>query len=448
MKSIILAGGKGTRLWPLSREKHPKQFLKLFGESLFQKAVKRALLISEPNEIFIVTNKEYKFRVLDDLEELGVDIPKSNILLEPAAKNTLPAIYWGIKVAGNGKVAVLPSDHLIEENEKLLESFNSAEKLADSYLVTFGVKPTKPHTGYGYIKPGRRVEGGFEVMEFKEKPDFAAAREYVEKGYFWNSGMFVFNVEMFVEEVKKYLPEVYEAFESQDVEKAYEAIPDISVDFGLMERSKRVAMVPLELYWNDLGSFDAIYEVMDKDENKNAVRGEVIESNSSGNLVLTGRLTALVGIEDCVVVDTDDALLIAKKGQTQKVKEIYEILRERHDERAEVHRTAYRPWGSYTVLETGERYKIKRITVKPGKRLSLQRHYHRSEHWIVVKGTARILVDGEERILRNGESTFVPAGVIHRLENPGMIPLEVIEVQIGEFLSEEDIERLEDDFER
>ncbi|CAB50140.1 mannose-1-phosphate guanylyltransferase/mannose-6-phosphate isomerase [Pyrococcus abyssi] len=464
MKTLILAGGKGTRLWPLSREAMPKQFIKVFSDrSLFQKTVERALLFSKPKEIFIVTNKEYKFRVLDDLNELGLKVPEENILLEPVGKNTLPAIYWGLKVIdenyGDSVVAVLPSDHAIKVNDNYMEAFKKAEKLAEKYLVTFGIKPTKPHTGYGYIKPGEKikVEGktiGYLVDEFKEKPDLETAKKYVENGYYWNSGMFMFRTSVFMEEARKHAPETVRAFEEgKSIEEIYELVPEISVDYGIMEKTDKAAVVPLNTYWNDLGSFDAVYEALDKDENGNAVqvagfKAKYININSRNNLILTERLTATVGVEDLIIVDTGDALLVAKRGETQKVKEVYKRLREENDERAIVHRTAYRPWGSYTVLEEGERYKIKRITVLPGKRLSLQIHYHRSEHWVVVRGTAKVVVGDKEFILRPGESTFIPAGVPHRLENPGKVVLEVIETQIGEYLGEDDIVRLQDDFGR
>ncbi|WP_297476619.1 mannose-1-phosphate guanylyltransferase/mannose-6-phosphate isomerase [Thermococcus sp.] len=463
MKTLILAGGKGTRLWPLSRELMPKQFVRfLDGESLFQKTVKRALKFSKPGEIFVVTNRKYKFRVLDDLSELGVELPDENLLLEPAGKNTLPAIYWGTKTIeetfGDSIVAVLPSDHLIDDGEVYERAFRNAEMLAKSHLVTFGIKPTRPHTGYGYIRPGDALrEGddllGYTVAEFKEKPDLETARRYVEENYLWNSGMFAFSSSLFLEEAKKHAPEVVRAFEEGSVEKAYELAPDLSIDYGVMEKTDKAAVVPLNAYWNDLGSFDAIYDVLEKDENGNAIRisgrnAYHIGVNSKNNLIMAERLTATVGVENLIIIDTDDALLVAHRGEGQRVKEVYRRLKERNDERAIVHRTAYRPWGSYTVLEENERYKIKRLTVLPGKKLSLQMHYHRSEHWVVVRGTAKVRVGDEEILLRPGESTFIPAGVIHRLENPGKVVLEVIETQIGEYLGEDDIVRFEDDFGR
>ncbi len=459
MKTLILAGGKGTRLWPLSRELMPKQFIRIFDDtSLFQKTVERALLFSKPKEIFIVTNKEYHFRVFDELRDMGIDIPEENVLLEPVGKNTLPAIYWGIRTInenfGKSKVAVLPSDHLVDVNEKYIDAFKKAEKLAEAYFVTFGVKPTKPHTGYGYIRPGEKLEVGYKVAEFKEKPDLETAKKYVEEGYYWNSGMFMFDTELFIEEVKKLTPDVYKAFEeAKSIEEAYEMVPDISVDYGIMEKTDKAAVVPLNVYWNDLGSFDSIYEAFKKDQNGNAVRirglkAEYIGIDSNNNLIITERLTATVGVRDLIIIDTGDALLVASRGEGQKVKLVYEKLKEKNDERAIVHRTAYRPWGSYTILEEGDRYKIKRLTVLPGKRLSLQMHYHRSEHWVVVRGTAKVVVEDKEMLLRPGESVFIPAGVKHRLENPGKVVLEVIETQIGEYLGEDDIVRFQDDFGR
>jgi mannose-1-phosphate guanylyltransferase/mannose-6-phosphate isomerase len=450
MKSLILAGGSGTRLFPLSRELYPKQFIKFNEESLFQKTVKRATIFSEPEEIYIVTNVKHRFMVREQLSEIEVE--KANIIEEPASKNTLPAIYFGMLEITNNfgdcKVAVLPSDHIVEVNESYISAFEAAEKISDDYLVTFGIKPSRPHTGYGYIKPGMELSGGYRVDRFVEKPDFKTAERYVGEGYLWNSGMFFFDSRIFFEECKRHAPEIVEAFELGDTNQAYKAVPEISVDNGVMEKTSKAAVVPLNTYWNDLGSFDALYEIMEKDENGNAVRGNFIGIDSENNLVMTESLVTAIGLKDSVVIETRDAILVSPRSESQKVKEIVKILREKSDYRAESHTTVYRPWGSYTVLEEGDFYKIKRVSVKPGKRLSLQMHHHRSEHWIVVKGTAKVTMGEKEFLLRNGESTFVPAGVKHRLENPGLLPLEVIEVQIGEYLGEDDIVRFEDDFGR
>jgi len=408
-------------------------------------------MFSRPDEVYIVANEKYRFRVLDQLSEMDIDLPDENILIEPDSKNTLPAIYYAVKTImerdGDPKIAVLPSDHLIEANENYRRAFEEAEKLAKDWLVVFGVEPTKPHAGYGYIKPGKPLDGGYEVERFVEKPDLERAREYLSEGYLWNSGMFLFRASIFTEECNKYQPEVVRAFK-EGLEDAYKKLPKISVDYGVMEKTDKAAVVPLKTFWSDVGSFDSVYEIFDKDENGNAVKGECISLDARNNIIFGERLTAAVGVEDLVIIDTRDAVLVCKREEAQKVKDLVEILKERGDKRAFIHRTSYRPWGSFTVLEEGDFYKIKRLTVLPGKRLSLQKHYHRSEHWVVVKGTARVTIDDREFLLRNGESTFILAGKKHRLENPGLLPLEVIEVQIGEYLEDDDIERFDDDFGR
>ncbi len=449
MKTIILAGGKGTRLWPLSREEFPKQFLKIFNDkSLLQETLERALLFSKPDEVYIVTNEKYRFMVIQHIKELNMNIPDDNVILEPLAKNTLPAIFYGVKTilenSGNDIVAVLPSDHLIKVNDSYIEAFKIAQELAEEYLVTFGIKPNKPHTGYGYIKPGEPLRGGFKVEKFVEKPDYETAKRYVEEGYLWNSGMFMFSTDVFMEECAKHAPEVVLAFE-EDVETAYKKSPEISIDYGLMEKTDRAAVVPLDVFWSDVGSFDAIYEIMEKDKNENAVKGEVISIDSRNNLIIGESLIATIGIENAIIVDSGDAILVCSREESQKVRDVVKLLKKRGDKRAEVHRTIYRPWGSFTILEEGQFYKIIKIKVLPKKGLGLRMHYHRSEHWVVVRGTAKVEVDGKEFLLRTGESTFVPAGVKYKLENPGILPLEIIEVQIGEYLGEDDIVRFEED---
>ncbi|ACX72266.1 mannose-1-phosphate guanylyltransferase/mannose-6-phosphate isomerase [Methanocaldococcus vulcanius M7] len=456
MKSIILAGGVGSRLFPLSREYYPKQFIKFkaFEKSLFQLTFERTLKLSNIKDIYIITNEKHKFLVLGQIEELGYNFNEDNILIEPIGKNTLPAIYYGVKVIkerdGEDTVAVFPSDHLIEDGAKFTKTVKEGVKLTNNYLITFGIKPNKPHTGYGYIKPGEKLDVGYKVEEFKEKPDFETAKKYIKNGYLWNSGMFLFRTDIFEEEVRKHCPEVYEAFKEEDINEVYKKVPDISIDYGIMEKTDRVAVIPLNIKWSDLGSFDAIYDVFDKDENGNIIYGENVVLNSKNNLIYThsGKLASLIGVKDLIVVDTKDTLLICNKGDSQKVKDVVKNLKEKGDERVLFHKKVYRPWGCYEVLEEGRFYKVKKITVLPGKKLSYQLHYHRSEHWVIVKGMARVIIEGEEKFVRSGESIFVRSGYKHRLENPGKIPLEVIEIQVGEYLEEDDIVRFEDDWKR
>ena len=440
---LILAGGVGERLFPLSRSKYPKQFLKFNEESLFQMAFKRGLMLSD--SIYVVTNVDQAFMIEKEIEEIGID---AKVLKEPMPKNTLPAIYLGIreivKDFGRSKVAILPSDHIIEANEKFVEAFKKAERISDKYLVTFGIKPTKPHTGYGYIKPGDSVEGVFIVERFVEKPDYERAKRYVEEGYLWNSGMFVFDTTVFLEECKKFARNIIERVDSG----RYDEIESISVDKGILEKSDRVAVIPLDVFWSDVGSFDAVYEIMKKDENNNAVRGEFLGINSRNNLVISDSLITSVDIENMVIINTKDVTLVCPRESSQKVREIVRALKEKNDERVEHHITVYRPWGSYTVLEEGNGWKVKRLTVLPKKRLSLQMHYHRCEFWVVVRGTAKVTIGDREFLLKKGESTFIPVGEKHRLENPGNITLEIIEVQIGDYLGEDDIVRFADDFGR
>ena len=458
MKVIILAGGSGTRLWPLSRERFPKQFIKLRGDnpSLFQQTFTRSLLLANANDIYVVTNEKYKFLAMGAIEELGITYNEDNIIVEPEAKNTLPAIYAGVyEIAkkGNDSVVVFPSDHKILKGEEFAKIIKESEALAKDSIITFGIKPDNPNTGYGYIAPGDKKLNGYKVKEFKEKPEYEVAVTYVDEGYYWNSGIFMFNTEFFTNEVKKYANNIYKAFEeSANIRDAFSKIDDkISIDYGIMEKSKNVTVAPVDIGWNDLGSFDSFYDVLDKDDNNNIVNSDDIVIDSKNNFINSekGKLVATVGVDDLIIVDNRDALLICKKDQSQKVKQVVEKLKSRNDIRTEYHVQDYRPWGNYKVLEEEDgQFKIKRITVNQGKKLSYQMHHHRSEHWIVVKGMAKVTIDDEEKLIPAGESVFIRPGQKHRLENPGKMPLEIIEVQMGAYLEEDDIIRFEDDYGR
>ena len=458
MKTIILAGGSGTRLWPLSRERYPKQFIKLQGkeESLFQETFKRSLLLSNIDNIYVVTNEKYKFLVMGAVEELGYSYNEDNILVEPEAKNTLPAIYAGVYEIikkGHDSVVVFPSDHTISKGEEFTEIIKKSEALTKDSIITFGIQPYGPNTGYGYISPGEKKLNGFEVNSFKEKPTPEKAEEYISKGYYWNAGIFMFNSALFSNEVETYTPEIFDAFTSSNsIKEAFSKInTKISIDYGIMEKSDKVAVVPVDIGWNDLGSFDSFYDVFQVDEDENISDDQNIIIDSKNNIIQSynGKIVAAVGVEDLIIIDNRDALLVCKKDQSQKVKNVVDTLKERNDLRTEYSVQDYRPWGHYKVLEEEkETFKIKRITVNQGKRLSYQLHHHRSEHWIVVRGMAKVTVDGEEKFVRSGESIFFREGQKHRLENPGKTPLEIIEVQMGQYLEEDDIVRFDDEYGR
>jgi mannose-1-phosphate guanylyltransferase / mannose-6-phosphate isomerase len=458
MKVIILAGGSGTRLWPLSRDRYPKQFIKLQGDSssLFQDTFKRSLLLVNLDEIYVVTNEKYKFLVMGAVEELGYKYNESNIIIEPESKNTLPAIYAGVNEIikkGNDNVIVFPSDHMILKSQEFVKIIKNSEALTKDSIITFGIKPDGPNTGYGYIAPGIEKLNGYEVKAFKEKPEYEVAVTYVEEGYYWNAGIFMFNTEFFVNEVKLYAKNIYNAFKtSNDIKEAFSKIDEkISIDYAIMEKSKNVTVAPVDIGWNDLGSFDSFYDIFKKNENSNICDNNNILIDSKNNYVYSekGKLVSIVGVDNLIVVDNRDALLICKKEQSQRVKEVVETLKSRDDSRIEYPVEDYRPWGNYKVLEEEQNsYKIKRIKVSQGKKLSYQMHHHRSEHWIVVKGIARVTIDDIEKLVPAGESIFIKPRQKHRLENIGKVPLEIIEVQMGEYLEEDDIIRFDDEYGR
>ncbi|MFT5660593.1 MAG: mannose-1-phosphate guanylyltransferase [Sulfurimonas sp.] len=457
MTNIILCGGNGTRLWPISRTLMPKQFVKLFEDkSLFQLTIERNSKLCESE--LVVSNTEQYFLALDQLDELERE--KSKYLLEPIGRNTAPAIALAcLSLAEDEIVLVTPSDHLIKDEVAYAKAVQRAKELAqENYLVTFGITPTFAETGFGYIEANSI--NAEDVEAFHEKPDFKTATKYLNDGnYYWNSGMFCFKAGVFLEELKTYSPKIYEsslgAFKNaatNDVLRIKHEdmleIPEDSIDYAVMEKSSKVKVIPASIDWSDLGSFDALYEELPKDENNNTMNENHISIDSKNNLIYgSERKIATVDIEDLIIVDTGDALLVSKKGSSQKVKKIVSQVRE-NTELHNIHLTVHRPWGTYTILEDTPKYKIKRIEVQVGKRLSLQKHMHRNEHWIIVSGTATVTVEDQTLTLRANESTYIKMGELHRLANDGKVPVVVIEAQIGDYLGEDDIIRVEDDFKR
>jgi len=455
MTNIILCGGSGTRLWPISRTLMPKQFVKLFdNKSLFQLTVERNSKVCDSQ--LVVSNAEQYFLAIDQLEE--INITKNRYLLEPIGRNTAPAIALAcMALDKNQIVLVTPSDHLIKNEIEYKKVIQRAKELAkEDYVVTFGIKPTFAENGFGYIESNKE-----EVKAFHEKPTLEVAMQYLEAGnYYWNSGMFCFKAGVFLEELQKYSPAIYEksleAFNNAIQDKIIRIkhddmanIPEDSIDYAVMEKSSKVKVVLSDIDWSDVGSFDALYDELPKDENGNTISSNHISIDSKNNLIYGNQVTiATVDIEDSIIIDTGDAILVSKKGSSQKVKKVVEQLKLVNSQLATVHLTANRPWGSYTVLEDTAGYKIKRIEVKPNKRLSLQKHFHRNEHWIVVSGTATVTVGNEIKLVRPNESTYIKMGEVHRLENEGKIPVILIEAQVGEYTGEDDIVRIEDDFKR
>jgi mannose-1-phosphate guanylyltransferase len=468
---VILSGGVGSRLWPVSREAHPKPFMTLpDGQNLIQKTFLRAASLKGVSQVLTVTNRELLFKTEDEYRSVNTAGLAQGFILEPFGRNTAAAVAMaalqiqGLKGDG-AHMLVLAADHLIQDEAAFASAVAKAVSLSSQgWLVTFGVQPQYPETGFGYIEAGDAIgtDEGLKVARFVEKPDLKTAESYLAAGnYFWNSGMFCFQVGTVLEEFAKHAPDVLEAAAASLASSrltqgdayhclavdadSFAKVPDISIDYALMERSDRVATVPCDIGWSDIGSWNAVSELTARDDNGNRFEGEVLSHGSRNNYVNSeDRLTALVGVEDLLVVDTPDALMIAHKDHAQDVKHIVGQLKSSGHTLHLLHRTVHRPWGTYTTLENGDRFKIKRIVVKPKASLSLQLHHHRSEHWIVVSGMATVVNGDKEFMLNTNESTFIRAGHQHRLSNPGVIDLVLIEVQSGDYVGEDDIVRLED----
>jgi mannose-1-phosphate guanylyltransferase len=461
---VIMAGGSGSRLWPLSRSLYPKQFLALNGnETMLQQTLQRlsGLTLERP---VVICNEEHRFIVAEQLREIS---QSGAIILEPIGRNTAPAIALASKTIVEYKdslILVLAADHVIQNEAAFVEAVEKAIPLADAgKLVTFGIVPTEAHTGYGYIKRGESVnEHGFQVDAFVEKPNAEIASEYFEgKDHYWNSGMFLMKASRYLEELSKFRPDIYTACESalantskdEDfirIDKgAFEKCPDESIDYAVMEKTSDAVVVPLDAGWSDIGSWSALWDVNNKDSNGNAVIGDSIMHETTNSLIQgSERLITTVGVDNLVIVDTKDALLVASKDKVQDVKKIVEQLKTEGRDEFKNHREVYRPWGKYDSIDAGTRYQVKRITVKPGEKLSIQMHHHRAEHWIVVSGTAKVTNGDKTFLVTENESTYIPIGVVHALENPGRLPLEMIEVQSGTYLGEDDIVRFEDRYGR
>ena len=485
--AVILAGGSGLRFWPLSREKMPKQFLSLIGEeSLLQQTVNRVRKLAPLERTIVVTSKAQEEETLFQLASgaKGKEPPPCPVIVEPRGLNTAPAIGLAAvfirRIDPDGVMVVLPSDHYIRDQEKFREDIETAVGIArEGHLVTLGIPPTRPETGFGYIEcdPAPAAGSGYRAaLSFREKPDLETARRYLEKGnYLWNSGMFIWKAGVILTEIGRHLPglsrslarieqvigevggsaypratDLLETPEmTQAIEEVYREIEPISIDYGVMEKSRNVVVVPARFDWSDVGSFGALFDLLPRDGRGNIVSGRVFDLESENSLIRGDRrLLATLGLRDMIVVDTEDAVLICPRARAQEVRRLVERIKDQGFEESLVHRTVKRPWGLYTVLDQGDKFKVKRLVVNPASRMSLQTHHHRSEHWVVVSGTARVTVGEKVFDLHPGESTFVPASARHRIENPGVIPAVIVEAQYGEYLGEDDIVRFEDDYGR
>jgi mannose-1-phosphate guanylyltransferase/mannose-6-phosphate isomerase len=469
---IILSGGSGTRLWPVSRESFPKPFMKLGGESsLLQRTLGRCLPVAEAGRVAIVTNHEYAFKTREEVDRLPAARGKVvTQLLEPMGRNTAPAIavaaLWAEQVSPGATLLVLPADHLIPDEAAFQRTARqAAEAAADGAMVLFGIRPTSPEPGFGYLELAPAAgDGPQQVLRFIEKPDVARAQQFLQAGnFYWNSGMFCFRAAAILAALERHAPDVaaqaraaWEASlpgaSDEKVTLAAEAFArcrDVSIDYAVMEKADDVVALPASFSWSDIGSWKAVSEQYPPDEQGNTTLGEAMFVDSRGTHVQSeDRLVAAVGVDNLLIVDTPDALLVASKAASQQVKDVVARLRLRDHDAVKLHRTVARPWGTYTVLQEGPRFKIKRIEVKPGQTLSLQMHHHRSEHWIVVSGTARVTCDDQVKLVAANESTYIPIGTRHRLENPGVVDLVMIEVQCGDYLGEDDIVRFEDKYGR
>ena len=465
MKPVVLAGGTGSRLWPKSRAALPKQFLSLTSNStMLQDTITRLKGTNAEPPVFIC-NDAHRFLVAEQLRKKNIE--HDGILLEPVGRNTAPAIalaaLHATKNENDPVLLVLAADHLIKDQSAFHSAITKAEVLAnEGKLVTFGIVPDQAHTGYGYIKAGNVLNVGFEVAEFVEKPELETAKQYVESGdFFWNSGMFMFKASRYIEELGKYHPEMLEICrraietEAPDLDfirvdsEIFSACPDDSIDYAVMEKTDSAAMVPLDAGWSDVGSWTSLWETADKDDNGNVCVGDTILENTKNSYVnAEQRLVSVIGLEDVIVVETKDAVMVAHKDDAQSIKAVVNRLKADKRPEFEFHREVFRPWGSYDSIDSGARFQVKRITVKPGEKLSVQMHHHRAEHWIVVSGSANVTIDDNTQLVTENESVYIPIGAVHALENPGKIPLELIEVQSGAYLGEDDIVRFSDRYGR
>jgi len=464
---IILLGGSGTRLWPVSRKNHPKQFLNLTGDqTLLQATLNRLDGMEALDASIVVCNEEHRFTTADQLMEIQQEL--GDIILEPVGKNTGPAVavaaLRALQKHEDALLLVLPADHVIRETEVFQKAIQKTAKAAmDNYLVTFGIVPTKAETGYGYIKRGNEINHAFyQVDKFVEKPDLIKAQSYVDSGdYYWNSGMFLFKASVFIHELEKFQPKMVACCQKSldqsehDLDfirlhkQSFLACPSNSIDYAVMEKTRNAVTVPLDAGWNDVGSWDALWEIEKKDISGNVFQGDVLTHSSKDCLVKAeNKLVTLVGVENLVVIETKDAVLVAAKDKVQDVKAIVEQLSKDKRSEAELHREVYRPWGKYDGIDVGERFQVKRITIKPGESTSMQMHHHRAEHWIIVSGIAEITCADKTFLCTENQSAYIPQGSKHRIKNPGKLPMEMIEVQTGSYLGEDDIVRFEDQYGR